>query len=205
MAARHTRDRRRVPGDGAAHGTGKRSISAAGAVARARSPLGRAGRVRPFSPGPPPPDESGAAGPPDLQQTLSVLIVRQWAETLTDEFDWADWPLARYSFSEAFLSGLERQADLETVAWVCAMVACGLADEFDELSLQRRRHRPAGVELIRHDAAHGYRCSVLSGRGAGSHLDFWRMPLGAVEFERFMALRLVDSTDAEMGPGPAGC
>ncbi len=116
----------------------------------------RAGRARsPFSPGPPPPDENGAVGPPDLQQMLSVLIVRQWAETLTGEFDWGDWPLVRYCFSDAFLGELERQADLDTVAWVCAMVACGLADEFVEMDLQRRTHRSSGAGLVRHDCGAG--------------------------------------------------
>ena len=203
MAARRIRDRRCAPGDGVAHGTGKRSTAAAGAAARATFPHRRAGRHP--SPGPPPPDESAATGPPDLQQTLSVLIVRQWAETLTGEFDWGDWPLARYRFSEAFPNGLERQTDSETVAWICAMVACGLADELVELNLQHRTHRSSGVELVRHDAAHGYRCSVLAGRGVGSHLDFWRVPSGVIEFDRFMALRLVDSTDADPGAGSTAC
>lgn len=168
-------------------------------------PNRRAGR-NPFSPGPPlGPTEHAAEGPTDLPSTLYVLIVQQWVQTLTGPFDWGSWPLGHYIFSDAFLGNLERQADLDDVAWVCAMVACGLAHEFYELELEPRRGGPKGEQLARSDGAEGYRCSILSGRGAGSRLDFWKLPSGVIEFDVFTAMRLVRGTKAGTEPGPAVC
>jgi hypothetical protein len=198
MAAKRTRERCRIPGVGVAHDTGKHSTAAAGVAARATFPQGRAG-CDPFSPGPPP-DENGVTDSPDLQQTLYVLIVQQWAQTLTGPYDWANWPLDRYVFSDAFLGELEHQADMDSLAFVCAMVACGLTHEFPELRLGSL-HESDRLE----DGALRQRCSIEVGRGAGSHLDFWRLPSGVIEFDRFTALRLVHNADADTGTKPAAC
>ena len=159
----------------------------------AKTTDGRAGR-NPFSPGPPrPTGKHSATAPADLQQTLDVRIVQEWARTLTDSFDWADWPLDHYVFGEAFHEPLGHQRNLDNAAWACAMVACGLAHEFPELDVQPRLE-PSGGQFAREDGAEGYRCTILSGRGAGSRLDFWRLPSGVIEFATFTAMRLVRSS-----------
>jgi hypothetical protein len=105
--------------------TGSTVVGAAGRAI----PDGRAGRY-PFSPGPSQ-LTGGHAASEDLPRTLYV-------EMLAGLFDWGNWPLDCYVFSDSFLRNLESQVDLNDVAWVCAMVACGLAHEFRELELQPR-------------------------------------------------------------------
>lgn len=69
------------------------------------------------------------------------------------------------------------------------MVACGLAHELD---LQPRSADRGEGQLVRADGAQGYRCRVVSGRGVGCCLDFWRLPSGVTEFDSFTAaIRLV--------------
>ena len=142
-------------------------------------------------PGSPPPGGRGFPGPLDLPQTLYVLIVQQWVQTLTGPYDWGGWPLTHYTFSDAFLGKLEHLADLDNIAWICAMVACGLAHEFVELDVEPRAAVSGAGELVRDDGAKGYRCIILTGRGAGSRLDYWRLPSGVIEFDDFSALRLI--------------
>jgi hypothetical protein len=160
--------------------------TAAGAAARASTPLRWAGR-HPFSPGPPesPDDDAPEA---NLWQTLYVLIVNQWAQTLAGPFDWANWPLDRYVFGERFHEQLDDPKNLENAAWVCAMIACGLAQEFRELDVQPRQVQPDKKQLA---GADGYRCRIISGRGTGSCLDFCYLPSGIIEFESFTTLHLV--------------
>lgn len=152
----------------------------------------RAGRARyPFSPGPPQPtDEDASAETAGLSPTLDVKIVQAWVQTLTGLFDWANWPLDRYVFGEAFHEPLDRPENIDHAAWVCAMVACGLAHELEELEVAPR---PVGPNGGREDGAEGYRCTIVSGRGAGSRLDYWRLPSGIIEFDSFTAMRLVCS------------
>jgi hypothetical protein len=166
---------------------------AADVAAQAMLPSGRAGRVIPFSPGPPPPVESDASGPPELQEALYLLITQQWVQTLTGPYDWGNWPLGRYVFGEKFLRDTRRPSDIENAAWVCAMVACGLAHEFAELEDQPRTAGPGDGQFARADGAVAYRCTIVTGRGAGSHLDYWRLPSGVMEFDRFSAIRLLRS------------
>ena len=157
-------------------------------------PDGRAGRY-PFSPGPPSPSADQAMAPVRLPQTLHVLIVQQWTETLTGPFDWADWPLDQYVFREAFYERLELR-NLNDVAWVCAMVACRLAPELCTLDVQPRPAAPGG-QLEREDGAKGYRCTIVAGRSAGSRLDLRRLPSGVIEFETFTAARAARHTSDE--------
>ncbi len=166
-------------------GSGRKGSAVVGTVAWAD---GRTGR-HPFAPGPP--GGGGLPGPLDLSQTLYVLIVQQWVQTLEGPYDWGGWPLSHYVFSDAFLRKLEHLADLDNVAWVCAMVACGLAHEFVELEVQPRTAVSGAGELVREDGAGGYRCIILTGQGAGSRLDYWRLPSGVIEFDEFSALRLI--------------
>jgi hypothetical protein len=163
--------------------------TAADAAARAMTPQGRAGR-NPFSPGPPESSENDAPQA-DLWQTLYVLIVNQWAQTLAGPFDWANWPLDRYVFGERFHEQLEDRNNLENAAWVCAMIACGLAQEFRELDVQPRLAQSDERQLTRTDGAESYRCRIVSGRGTGSCLDFSYLPSGIIEFESFTTLHLV--------------
>jgi hypothetical protein len=82
---------------------------------------------------------------------------------------------------------------LDDAAWVCAMVACGLAHELPELEVQPRLG-PSANQLTREDGAEGYRCTIVSGRGAGSRVDFWRLSSGVIEFATFSVIRLVRSS-----------
>lgn len=122
MAAKRRGERCCTPGDSVTHGTGKRSTAAAGAVARATFPHGRAGRLHPLLPGPPPQDESEATGLPELQEALYLLITQQWVQTLTGPYDWGNWPLSRYVFGDEFLRDLRSPESIENAAWVCAML-----------------------------------------------------------------------------------
>jgi hypothetical protein len=181
---------------------GSSDCSTAKATARAMIPDGRAGRD-PFSSGPPRLiNEHAATAPTELQQTLYVRIVQAWTATLIGPFDWAEWPLDHFVFSEAFHEPLEHQRNFDHAAWVCAMVACGLAREFAELEVQPRP-APGGGEFVREDGAEGYRCTIVSGRGAGSRLEFWRLPSGVIEFASFTAMRLVRSSTS--GSGVSAC
>ena len=159
-------------------------------------PNGRVG-FYPFLPDPPLGEtiEHAATVRTGVQQTLHAQIVREWAATLTGPFDWGDWPLAHYVFGEAFHMPLEHQWDLDNAAWVCAMVACGLVHEFPELDVQPSSAGSGGHQLAREDGGRGYRCTIVSGRGAGSRLEYWRLPSGVIEFMTFTAIRLVRSPD----------
>jgi hypothetical protein len=206
MDAKRTLELRLLPGEDVPRGDGKRSTTGASNSSR------RAGR-NPFSSGPPlelaskEEPEQAAEEAAALLSTLYFLIVQQWVQTLGGPYDWGSWPLGRYVFSETFLRNLEAQEDLEDITWICAMVACGLAHEFYELELEPRRGGPEGrTQVVRSsDGAEGYRCSILSGRGAGTRLDFWTLPSGVSEFDSFTAMRLVSETKAGAEPGPAEC
>jgi hypothetical protein len=115
--------------------------------------------------------------------------VQQWITTLTGPFDWADWPLGHYVFGETFHTSLEHQRNLDNAAWICAMVACGLAHELPDLDV--KPVELGGALLAREAGAEGYRCTIVSGRTAGSHLDFWRLPSGVIEFATFTTMRLL--------------
>jgi hypothetical protein len=54
-------------------------------------------------------------------------------------------------------------------------------------------------------AAKGYRCSILSGRGAGARLDFCSLPSGVIEFDVIMALSVMHSVKTDAGSGPVEC
>jgi hypothetical protein len=154
-------------------------------------PDGRAGR-HPFAPGPPQPTGEPEPDATALWPTLYARIVQEWVQTLTGPFDWGGWPLDRYVFSGTFHRPLDRRENFDNAAWVCAMVACGLAHEFVELEDQPRPG-PGGGQLVREDGAKGYRCTIVSGRGTGSRLDYWRLPPGVIAFETFTAMRLACS------------
>jgi len=126
---------------------------------------------------------------------LPVKIVQEWIQTLTDPFDWGEWPLGRYLFGEAFHRHLDNPQSLDNIAWVCAMVACGLAHESPKLKLHPRPVDMAvDGHLVRGDDTELYRCTILSGLGRGSRLDFCRLPSGVLEFETFTpAICLVSS------------
>jgi hypothetical protein len=121
---------------------------------------------------------------------LYIMIVQQWVNTLTDPYDRARWPLASYIFSETFLRNLDRQTDLGDIAWICAMVASGLASEFPKLT-QRARSSGPRAQLTRADGAKGWRCTLSSESGANGQLDFWTTLSGIIEFDVFTKLRLV--------------
>lgn len=150
-------------------------------------PNRRAGCYCP-SPGPPP---LTTERPNDVRETLDLMIVQQWVKTLSGPFDWASWPLARYTISDEFHDQVEHRRSLDDVAWACAMLACGLAHELCELDLQPRSAGPRARPLVRDDGAKGYSCTILAGRSAGSRLHLWRLPSGLIEFESFTGVKLM--------------
>jgi hypothetical protein len=117
-------------------------------------------------------------------KALQILMIQKWTATLEDSFDWGEWPLLRYTFGEDFLDRLVDRADLDDVAWACAMVACRLAEEFKELMVERRVSRPDCRQLTRADGAMGWRCT-LTRKTTTAYLDFWTCPSGSIEFALF--------------------
>ena len=73
--------------------------------------------------------------------------------------------------------------DLDDVAWVCSMVACGLACEFRELDTQPSLDR-AGAQRVRRDGVEGWCCTLASESGATVQVEFWSTPRGNSRSER---------------------
>lgn len=127
------------------------------------------------------------------REALDVLIVQQWTKILKDPYDWAEWPLARYTLGEnvvraagGLASGTVRCAHPEArrLAWACAMVACGRAQRLRSLDPSPLSETSAGAEqLVRPDGARGWRCNVKRGAPDGPQLRYWVHPSGLVEFD----------------------
>ncbi len=125
------------------------------------------------------------------REALEILIVQQWTKMLKDPYDWAEWPLARYTLSADVVSSV-RGASSATVhcshpgalrlAWVCAMVACGRAPRLRSLD-PAPLVDAAGEELVRDDGARGWRCNVKRDTPEGPQLRYWIHPTGLVEFD----------------------
>lgn len=90
----------------------------------------------------------------------------------------------RHTLGEDFLRSLEDYVELDDVAWACAMVACGLAEGFKELTVKRRMSGPDNRQLTRADDALGWRCT-LTRKTTPVYIDFWTCPSGTIEFASF--------------------
>lgn len=134
------------------------------------------------------PDTRGAALD---REALEVLIVQQWTKMLKEPYDWAEWPLARYTLSAdvvGWVRGTARATvhcdhpDALRLAWACAMVACGRAERLRSLD-PTPLVDGAGGELVRADGARGWRCNVRRDAPEGPQLRYWVHPSGLVEFD----------------------
>lgn len=134
------------------------------------------------------PDTRGAALD---REALEVLIVQQWTKMLRDPYDWAEWPLARYTLSTDVVDSVRGAAratvhcthpGAERLAWVCAMVACGRAPRLRSIDPSPLLDA-TGEELVREDGARGWRCNVKRDAPDGPQLRYWVHPTGLVEFD----------------------
>ena len=125
------------------------------------------------------------------REALEVLIVQQWTQMLKDPYDWAEWPLARYTLSADVVGSVRGAAratvqctypGAEQLAWVCAMVACGRAPRLRSLDPSPLCDA-TGAELVRGDGARGWRCNVKRDTPDGPQLRYWIHPTGLVEFD----------------------
>ncbi len=125
------------------------------------------------------------------REALEVLIVQQWTKMLRDPYDWAEWPLARYTLSADVVDSVRGAAHAavhcthpgaERLAWACAMVACGRAPRLRSLDPSPLLDED-GEELVRADGARGWRCNVKRGASDGPQLRYWVHPTGLVEFD----------------------
>lgn len=126
-----------------------------------------------------------------LFDRLYTLIVAHWASTLESVFDWAERPLTYYTFSAQFLQVVEHMshAALDQVAWVCAMIACGLADEYNELDLQPGpgRKSPGDSGDARAAGAQAWLCLLRPAGGNSVRLGYWIHPDSRIEFDSLEA------------------
>jgi hypothetical protein len=127
------------------------------------------------------------------REALDVLIVQQWTKMLKDPYDWAEWPLARYTLGEDVVRAAGGAAsatvrcprpEARRLAWVCAMVACGRAPRLRSLDPSPLLEASDGAEqLIRADGARGWHCNVKRNASEGPQLRYWIHPSGLVEFD----------------------
>lgn len=119
---------------------------------------------------------------------FETLIIREWTKTLKGPYDWADWPLARYTFAAGFLDAFEQQRGLSAVALAraCAMVACGRAERLRSID-PRPRLDADGSPLSRPDGATAWCCNLRRDALAGHQLHYWVSPIGRIEFETVTA------------------
>jgi hypothetical protein len=122
----------------------------------------------------------------DFQGELHVLVCREWAGALGTT-DRAASPLDGYRFGPEFLAGItERRVDvpLERIAWVCAMVACGLAGQLAGLDLHPMREGSGGndPQRVRSDGARAWRCNLRRSSPGGPRLHYWVLTDGTIEF-----------------------
>ena len=125
------------------------------------------------------------AEPQNIEERLHTLISLQWAQAL-QRADHDAHPLGRYLLGEEFLKGIVARnvdAPLERIAWVCAMVACGLAPAHNSLKPHPLLTGNAGTQLVRAcDGAKGWRCSLKRGTYGAPRLHYWILPDGTIEF-----------------------
>jgi hypothetical protein len=121
---------------------------------------------------------------------FDILIVQQWTKMLKEPYDWAEWPLARYTLGADVVRALQGPAsatvrcthpEARRLAWVCAMVACGRAPRLR--SLDPSPLLSGEEQLIRADGARGWRCSIKRDAPDGPQLRYWVHPSGLVEFD----------------------
>jgi hypothetical protein len=123
------------------------------------------------------------------RELFETLIVRAWTKTLKGPYDWADWPLARYTFEDGLLDAVEEHRGLSATALAraCAMVACGRAARLRSMDPQPRLD-PDGSPLTRADGAAAWRCNLRRDALVGPQLHYWICPGGRIEFDAVTAL-----------------
>jgi len=120
----------------------------------------------------------------DLGGQLHMLICAAWTQALSPA-DRAAQPLARYVLSEGLLASVSaRRVDVPVsrIAWVCAMVACGLAPRLRGLEPHPLLTGNAGAQLVRRDDGKGWRCNLKRNASGGPRLHYWVLPDGRIDF-----------------------
>lgn len=124
------------------------------------------------------------AGSGDLVGGLHILICREWVGALSP-VDRAVHPLGRYVFAREFVKDVERRSveiSVDRIAWVCAMVACGLAPGLHGVDPHPLLVGGGGAQLVREDQAKGWRCSLKRNAYGGPRLHYWVLVNGTIEF-----------------------
>jgi hypothetical protein len=128
---------------------------------------------------------AAAPRPRTRAEQLHLLIVEQWLESCDSSQERAQRPLARYTFSERFERALDRQPRpaLEKLAWVCAIVASGVAAKSYGITPQPLLAGLGGAQIMRADGAKAWSCCLQRNIADGPLLHFWMHPSGLIEFE----------------------
>jgi hypothetical protein len=120
------------------------------------------------------------------EERMHVLISREWLGALTAS-ERRTHPLGAYVLTPELIATTECQPALpeDRLAWVCAMVACGLAPGLSEIAPGPLLSAPLASQLERADGAKAWRCRLEQG-AAGTphpaHLHYWMRADGTVEF-----------------------
>jgi hypothetical protein len=116
-------------------------------------------------------------------ERMHMLICEEWLGALTASERCAH-PLGAYVLTPELLATIERQAELSQarLAWVCAMVACGLAPELEEIAPDPLLDGEGSLQLERADGAKGWRCGLERNAKHAVRLHYWTRPDGTVEF-----------------------
>jgi hypothetical protein len=116
-------------------------------------------------------------------ERMHMLICKEWLGALTASERRAH-PLGAYVLTLELLATIERQAELPQarLAWVCAMVACGLAPKLEEIAPDPLLDGEGSLQLERADGAKGWRCGLERNATHAVRLHYWTRPDGIVEF-----------------------
>lgn len=135
------------------------------------------------------------------REALDTMIVQQWTKMLREPYDWAEWPLARYTLGDDVVHSVQGTARATVscthpgalrLAWVCAMVASGRAQRLRSLETATLTDPASDGEkpLVRSDGACAWRCNLRRSAPEGPQLYYWVHPSGLIEFE---AVRLKEA------------
>jgi hypothetical protein len=129
--------------------------------------------------------KSGAQGLSVLscEERLHTLISREWLGSLSAGERRAH-PLGAYVLTPELVATIEGQPDLpeDRLAWVCAMVACGLACGLSEIAPDPQISAPLATQLERADGAKAWCCRLEQNAAGMPLLHYWMRADRTVEF-----------------------
>lgn len=121
----------------------------------------------------------------DAEARFQVAIVEAWGAALPPD-DRRRHPLVTHVLGAEFVNSVRRLegVDEQRIAWICAMVACGRAEEMDGLDLHALRDGIGGAPQKTRDAdgALAWRCAIKRNSPGAPRLHFWRLSGGGIEF-----------------------